>query len=75
MSAFEKQTKILNRLDGDFQRLYGWVLPKAAEPETANPPSASNLYNLSFPSGNRTLIQKIESEILEQNPPKKLVAW
>jgi len=61
-------------MDSDFPRPYGWVLPKG-ESDTAYPPSSSNLYNLTYPMGNPTLIREIEEKISRETRKEKLVAW
>ena len=61
-------------MDSDFPRPYGWVMPKS-EDDSANPPSADNPYNLTYPIGNVQRIEEISQKIVWQNKTKKLVAW
>ena len=49
-------------------------MPKDAN-ETAYPPSADNLYNLTYPMGNQTLIGEMAEKISSQTNKKKLIAW
>jgi len=40
-----------------------------------NPPTSSNLYNMTYPMGNEKIIQKIADGIIRENKTKKLLAW
>ena len=61
-------------MDSDFPRPYGWIMPKNAA-DNANAPSLNNLYNLTYPMGNQTLIGEMAEKISSQTNKKKLIAW
>lgn len=49
-------------------------MPKNAA-DNANAPSINNLYNLTYPMGNRSVLEKIEHDLVTKSKEKKLVAW